>query len=370
MKMLSTFLILISPLFSFGGSPIESAHTIRAAGMGGVEIPFAFGVDAIFHNPAALVRSPGLSIELATLNFGVNGEEALDLAQTASSINSTADYNQFFGKKIWLQANGQAGIAFPRVGLGFLSETQTTLELHNPGFPEFETYFINDTTMALAGAVPLDGSSSLGLTLKQIRRWGGSTTDLGLSTIANANNLSSIGDNFKNKGTGYGLDVSYMKSIPALTSPTFSLTVRDLGSTTFTKTEGTSAPPMINQNVNAAVGGMLDLPGLDWSYGFEVRQILNTDLQIGSKIHMGTEISLPFIDFRAGISQGYMSYGLGMNFFLFRFDLASYTEELGEYPGQTGQNRVLLGLTIDMTFDPNFKLVDSKGQRRKLKQRR
>lgn len=370
MKNLILIFMLYYPGLSFATSPMESARTIRAAGMGGVEIPFAVGVDAIFHNPAALVRSPGMSVQLGSLIFGVNGQEALELAETASSINSTADYNQFFGKKIWLEATGQAGVAFPRFGLGFLSETKTTLELHNPGFPQFETYFINDTTTALSGALPLDNASAVGVTLKQVRRWGGDTTDLGLETIADANNLNSIGDNFKNKGTGYGLDISYMRALAAPTSPTLTVAISDVGYTSFSKTEGVSAPPPTPQNVNLGLGGMLDLPGLDWSYGLELRQILNTDMQIGQKIHLGTEISLPILDLRAGIGQGYMSYGLGMNFYLFRFDVASYTEELGVYPGQTGQNRVLFGLTIDMSFDPNFKLIDNNGQRRKLKQRR
>jgi hypothetical protein len=366
---LFSFVLLLN-FQTFAASPVDSARTIRSAGMGGVEIPFAIGVDAIFHNPAALVRSPGLSVQLGSLIFGVNGQEAFDLASTGSSINSTADYNQFFGKKIWFEASGQAGLALPRIGLGFLSETKTALELQNPGFPQFETYFVNDTITALSGALPIDNASAVGVTLKQIRRWGGNTTDLGLETIASANNLESIGDNFKNKGTAIGLDISYMRAIAAPTNPTLTVAISDVGSTTFSKTEGVSAPPSNTQDVNFGMGGVLDLPGLDWSYGFELRKLLNTDMQIGSKIHLGTEISLPIIDLRAGIGQGYMSYGLGMNFFLFRLDIASYTEELGIYPGQTGQNRILIGLTIDMSFDPNFRLVDNIGQRRKLKQRR
>jgi hypothetical protein len=98
--------------------------------------------------------------------------------------------------------------------------------------------------------------------------------------------------------------------------------------------------------------------------------LLETDIQAGKKIHLGTELSLPIIDLRAGINQGYMTYGIGINLLVFRIDAATYTEELGAYTGQSGQNRWLIGLSMDMSFDANFTLSDNDGKKRKLKRRR
>lgn len=345
-------------------------RNIRASGMGGINIPIVSGVDAVFYNPAALAKGTGVYIELMDIALGVNGQEAIDLAQTGSSITNPSDYNQFFGKKIWVEGQGLAGVTLPYLGVGFLSQTRISLELHNPGFPQFQTYFHSDTVVAFGGAVNLGNKTYLGATLKQVQRWGAETIDLGLTTIANANSLSSIGDNFQNKGKGYGIDMAIMKDFDALTNPTVALTWQDIGNTSFVKTDGASAPPAIQQNLSFGAGGNVDLPGLDWAYGFEMRHLLEPEIQIGKKIHLGTEVSLPIIDLRAGLGQGYKSFGLGANFLIFRLDAATYTEELGVYPGQTGQDRFLVGISIDLGFDANFNFVDNNGKRRKLKQRR
>lgn len=363
-------LFLMLPQLSRAQEAYEMGRTIRSLGMGGMYIPLATGVDAVFYNPAALAKGSGLNIELMNLWFGLNGQEAYDLIQAGSSITSPASYNQFFGKKVWFEADGRAGVTLPYLGLGFLSQTNVSLELHNPGFPQFQTYFNSDIVVGLAGAMSLGNKNYLGMTLKRVQRWGGETIDLGLTTIANANSLSSIGDNFQNRGTGYGIDLAYMKEFDGPLSPNISLVWQDVGVTSFLKTDGAAAPPSINQNVSLGVGGNLDLPGLDIAMGAEMRHLLESEIQIGKKLHVGTELSLPFIDLRAGLGQGYMSYGLGMNFLIFRLDAVSYTEELGVYPGQTGQNRILLGLSIDLSFDANFNFVDNNGKKRKLKQRR
>lgn len=362
--------LLMLPTLSSAQELKELGYSIRSMGMGGMYVPVASGVGAVFHNPAALGRGTGLTIELMDLKLGVNGQEAIDLYNTGTSINNPSDYNKFFGKKIWFETQGHAGVTLPSMGIGFMSNTQVSMELHNPGYPQFQTYFLNDQIIGLGGAFSLGNKSYLGVTFKQIRRWGGETIDLGLTTIANANNLSSVGDNFKNKGTGYGIDLALMKVLDAPSSPSLSLVLRDVGNTQINKTDGVAAPPSITQNLVFGAGGMLDLPGLDFTYGMEVRHLLDSEVQLGKKVHLGTEVSLPFVDLRAGVGQGYMSYGVGMNFFFFRFDVASYTEELGVYPGQTGQNRYVAGLTIDLSFDANFSFVDSTGHKRKLKQRR
>jgi hypothetical protein len=61
---------------------------------------------------------------------------------------------------------------------------------------------------------------------------------------------------------------------------------------------------------------------------------------------------------------------VGLNFLIFHIDAVSYTEELGVYPGQTAENRVMVGLSIDLGFDADFKFTDNNGKKRKVKQRR
>jgi hypothetical protein len=193
---------------------------------------------------------------------------------------------------------------------------------------------------------------------------------LGLSTVVDGADLQSIADQFDDKGVGYGVDIAWLQEIKAPLNPTVTIVWQDVGSTAFTQTAGDSAPVHIDQNLSAGAAIGIDLPGLDWTVGIEGRHLLDADIQLGKKLHVGTELSLPLIDLRAGLNQGYFSYGVGLNFLLFRLDAVSYTEELGVYPGQTADNRYMIGLSIDLGFDANFNFQDNNGKRRKLKQRR
>jgi hypothetical protein len=74
---------------------------------------------------------------------------------------------------------------------------------------------------------------------------------------------------------------------------------------------------------------------------------------MGKKINLGLELSWPIIDVRGGFQQGYLSYGVGCDIWLFRLDLASYGVELGEYPGQLEDRRYMLQMTFDFGVDPS-----------------
>lgn len=353
----------------------ETSRSLRALGMGGVYIPFVTGADAVFYNPAALGRVSGLDIKLASVAVG--GGSTSDLTQeTLNELqnidpNDPSTFNNLFGKRIWLQGTGKVAFALPYFGMGYLTDYETSLELHNPAYPEFDTYFRNDTAIYLGGAVPLGPVSYLGMSLKRINRWGGNSQQLSLTEVSNATSIDDIGRNFDRKGQGYGLDLAVMTEIPLpLLKPTFALVWQDAGSTSFTKTSGTEAPPHIEQNLSFGAGVALDLPGLDVAVGGELRHLLEPDIQAGKKLHLGAEVSLPVLDLRAGYGQGYLSYGVGLNFLIFHIDAVSYTEELGVYPGQTAENRVMVGLSIDLGFDADFKFTDNNGKKRKVKQRR
>lgn len=372
MKTFLVFFIIALSLPAMSQSIGDNVRSLRSRAMGGVVIPFASGADSIFFNPAGLGGSSLLDIKLMEIDVGVNTTGVTEAANIQNiDANNSSTFNQLFGKRIWVEATGKTAFHLPILSVGYIHDSEVSLELHNPAFPEFETYFRNDQAIYLGQAFSIGPSSYLGFSIKRVNRWGGSTQNIGVSSIAGATSLDSIGGNFENKGQGYGLDLGVMTELPApLLKPTFALVWQDVGSTAFTKTAGTDAPPRINQNLSAGAGLSMDLPGLDWTVGFEGRHLLEPDIQIGKKIYVGTELSIPLIDLRAGYSQGYLTYGVGLNFLIFHFDAVSYTEETGIYPGQAGDSRYMASLSIDLSFDANFKFTDNDGKKRKLKQRR
>ncbi|HEY8272039.1 MAG TPA: hypothetical protein VIG33_14200 [Pseudobdellovibrionaceae bacterium] len=361
------FLFIFSSLSSHAFEVMETHHNVRSNGMGGIYMSIVNDSNALFVNPAALGRTEGLNLEVLNLEVGING---LDVYNDFKDINSSdsASFSEFFGKDIWLRSGGKAAITLPYFGIGAYTDIQTHLVLHNPAFPQFETTFLNYYGLVAGGAFPLGPISYGGLSFKRITRWGGQQ-NIDLGVIA-AGDPAQIADQFKNKGNGYGVDMAFMTMLPMPLSPSLSLVWQDVGSTAFTKSDGIDAPPRIHDNLSFGASTLMDLPGLDWTTGFEYRHITESQYHFGQKLHMGTEISLPFIDLRAGLNQGNASYGLGLSFLFLHFDVASYTEEIGAYPGQTSQKRIELGLSLDLSFDADFSITNSHGKKRKLKQRR
>lgn len=367
MNIIFGFLLFFSPLLARAAEVAETHRSVRSAGMGGLYMSIVDDADAIFVNPAAMGKTSGFNWQVVNLEGGVNG---LDVYNDFRKIDASnvASFNDYFGKEIWFRLGGKAAFTLPYFGLGVYSDSQTGLELHNPAFPQFDTTFLSDYGIVVGGAFPIGPTSYGGLTFKRISRWGGQK-DIDLGVIAGGD-ADAIADQFQNKGNAYGIDASVLTTLPVPLSPTVSLAWQDIGSTAFTKSAGTDAPPRIHDNLSLGVSTSLDLPGLDWVAGFEYRHITESEYPFGQKLHFGTEFSLPMIDIRGGINQGYAAYGVGLNLLFLRFDVASYTEEMGAYPGQTPQNRVELGLSLDLAFDADFRLVGADGKRRKLKQRR
>jgi len=345
----------------------EMTRPTRSLGMGGVIIPIVNDGDAVFYNPAALANVKNINLQLADIEIAANGEDAYKIAQDVKNIDDPATQNSLFGKRLYAQASDRTSIATRYFGLGIYTEYNASLQLHNPAYPQVDTYFRNDTGVVMGGAIPLGTSTSIGLTLKQIRRWGGYEQDLGAAEMINLKNISSLGTLFQNKGTGYGADAAFMTTFDAPLKPTFATVLQDIGDTSFTETGGTAPPPRIQQNLSTGLSAGAGNSDFGWTVAVEARHLLESDIQIGNKLHVGAELSLALLDLRVGMNQGYLTYGAGINFYFFRLDAASYGEELGAYPGQIQDNRIQIGLTMNLNFDADFNFTDND---RKTKQRR
>lgn len=363
----SLFMFCVSQTV-FAAELYEYNRPIRALGMGNVYLNFVKDTDAPTVNPAALGYVSGISVEMINIGVGINGMDAYNNFSGSQGVSSSSDYDRYFGKKIWLGAGGRASAVMPNFGISVYDDGKVSMILRNTAFPNIDMNFINDYGIVVAGAFPIAPLTSFGVALKRINRWGGNQT-VGLSTIA-AGSADALKNEFENKGVAFGGDLALMMKLPSPLSPSFSIVWQDVGSTAFTKTTGNDAPPRIKDNLQAGVGAVLDLPGLDIAGGIEYKHINDTGTQIGKKIHTGFEIGLPFVDLRVGTNQGYSTFGAGFSFLFLNLDAAYYNVETGEYPGQTPENRVMIGLSMDLSVDANFNFYSKDGKKRKLKQRR
>jgi hypothetical protein len=363
--------IFLSVAVSWGAEIPELNRSIRALGMGGAYASIVTGNDCLYYNPAYLRYNSMLNLELLNFGAGVNGLTVYDKLKGITDLSDPNQLNQLMGTYIWLGANGRLSLIAPYFGLALGSDVAVTMSFRNPAFPEIETYYRNDTDTRFAFAYPLGDKGAVGLTVKRIARWGGDSQVLGIAQIVNPSQLSNITANFQNKGVAYGADLALMYKMDGLVSSNVAAVWHDLGSTAFVKTAGSDSPSRIKDNLVLSYGVAMDLPGFDWTAAIDYRHTNTTGIEASKKMHIGTEFSLPFIDLRVGGSQGYASYGVGLDMLLLRFDAVMYKEELGSYAGQNGDDRIMLGLTLDLGFDADFNFLDTKtGKKLKLKQRR
>ncbi len=365
------FLILILSFKAWSAELYEYNVTTRAHGMGGVYTPFPDASNAMWVNPAYLAYVEGIHWEFTNLHVGLNGQEAYQAFSQVPTFTTPAEYAALYGEKLWVGGHGHFSFATPKYAFGYFNHSTLLAGFDNPPFPDFNVEFYNDSGFQFSFATPLIENLALGFSFRQLRRWGG-VSSVGLTSI-NAGTGVDLTTLFDNKGNALAMDWALSAKIPFLFSTTVNLVWKDFGTTTFAKIAGTDSPPRIVDNLILSAGTLMDMTGLDWRTGIEIRYLNQWNVQAGKKIHLGTELSLPLIDLRAGLSQGYQSLGIGTNLYVFTVDAAQYTVEVGDYPGQTPDERWEISLSLSMSIDADFSLnsIDAKtGKRRKLKQRR
>jgi hypothetical protein len=350
----------------------EYQRPIWSMGMGGVYTPFPREADMPTANAAYLATVKSFSLEVMNIMLGAPGMDKIQDIQNLPPMDDLSDLNGYMGKTIWTAADGRFSAVMPYLGVSLYNNFYLESYFSNPLMPEWYLNFSNDAGFTMAGAMALGPDVFVGLGVKRITRWGGSNV-IGFDLIdqyIQTQDSNVILDQFQNKGLGYGVDLSVLYKPENNKAPTMTIVWKDVGYTTFQKTEGTGNPPHLADNLIFGVGYEWDGPGLDTKLGFEYRNITTRGMQFGEKLHFGSEFSLPLVDLRFGLNQGYMTYGLGLDLWFFRLELAQYTMEAGEYPGQTPDQRLQIGFSVDLEVDANFNVTSANGQKRKLKQRR
>jgi hypothetical protein len=376
LKLILVIGLIFSSIFTYSKELYQSNLGLKSMAMGGTVNSWVRDSDAVLFNPAALAYVEKLEIKIVSLSLGagVNGEGGAqgvyDEWKDLGEINGVDDFSKLSGKDIYLGVNGRSGIAVPYFGFVGYSDNYMLARFHSPPNPAFETKFFADVGLAAGVGFPVGQSSAVGLTFKRIQRNGGEKS-IDLGVLLDSELATAIQESFDARGQAYGFDMALMHQVSgAPFKPSIALTWQDIGYTSFQKTSGSSAPPHISDNLSLGVSAQFESMLLSVLTAAEYKFITRTGEQFGQKLHLGAEVSIPFIDIRAGLNQGYMTYGLGLGFLIFDFDLAYSPVEIGGYPGQTPNNRFFAGLSLSLSFDANFKLQDAKGKKRRLKQRR
>jgi hypothetical protein len=66
-----------------------------------------------------------------------------------------------------------------------------------------------------------------------------------------------------------------------------------------------------------------------------------------TKVHAGAELKFfKFIALRAGMNQGYLTMGAGIDLILFELDAALFTQEVGSFPGDKARSGISLQAAV------------------------
>lgn len=347
----------------------QPGQTTRSLGMGGTYIAFARGVDALFYNAAALARNDGFSFTLAEIqpSISTNAQRLADQSQGSGSSTTAGDLDDLYGKTFFIDVNARSGFVFPYWGAGAYSTNYITESFSNPVFPTFNVEFISDYGYLVSGAVPLGPQTSLGLTGRHIKRWGGEQEIL-VTNLLGTDDQALIESTITDKGTGNAMDVSFLHTFDGDWNPSIAAVWYDLGNTKFNPTVG-NGPPQQENNLVFGLSAQRKIPMGMWTNSLEYKFVQQTE-SLSKKIHLGTEVSLGIIDLRAGLYQGYVSYGVALDLSFLRIEAASYTVELGNSAGQNPSERYQASISFNLDFDQAFKLKTSDGKKRRLMQRR
>lgn len=361
------FLIILFLSFNtFAIELFQTGQTTRQIGMGGTSIAWARGADALFFNPAALARVNGFTFKMVEFGPGVS-TNSTDLAQSFSSSFSQQDINELYGEKVFADATGYTGVVIPYFGVGGYSNNTLLMSFNNPSFPTFNVDFVSDYSYVFGAAIPINDHFSLGLSGRHVKRWQG-YSDILVSSLVGNNAEDVLRANLLNRGKGNALDLSALYTIKGNWTVDLAAVWKDVGDTKFNATQSVG-PDRQENNLIFGLSAQKEIGLMSWTNAIEYKFVRNSG-DITKKIHLGTELSLAFVDLRAGYNQGYLSYGVGLDLWLLQIDLAKYTAELGASAGQTRSDRYQASVSLMLDFDSSFKLTNSDGKKRRLQQRR
>ncbi len=339
---------------SFAEELYDSYRAARAMGMGGAYTGVVQGLDSLFYNPASLADIRGVNFNLMDLGLGVSDvdQAVIDSLQELQDSSTIAQALQdLYGEPVALAANIKAGLALPGFAIAGYGFGDLSLTVNNPVIPNVEMNAIVDVGLAMGFGFRLNSLMNFGVVARRVTRYGDRQT----FTASSVSQLDPevFSDAFEKKGNGLGVDVGLdFVGRGSFLIPKLSLVYKDIGNTSFTSTSSTLGPPPTQEAELIYSGSLIfDASLASLTLAADYRHALKEDVSDGKKIHAGAELSLPIMDLRAGLNQGYITYGVGLNFGLFRLDAASYGLETGEKLGQKEERRYSAQLSLEFGFD-------------------
>jgi hypothetical protein len=391
MRKAAILLVLITALAAGKAFAAEYAEipfvpmSPQVMAQGGAFIAQAHGYDSFFYNPAGFSRS-GAAMTLAATSAWIYAkpDALLSFGQEALAGTTTpATMLGFMNTQVTTGGIGvgsSAGIGYVGNGLGLGAVLMVDSLLSGPSLLGM-TGDLTATVGFIGGlSVPFE---LLGITFHaggairpMIRIHSPLSNSVSLQMLmavaSGSNLLTSLNSADAFYGAGIGLDLGLIAELGGLT---VGVSIRDLGGTQFkydqtsvstlvstfnsqmkfpTGTPVTADQYVIPMDIGAGVALHPDLGAfkyfLDPSVSVEMHDLvgaLSGTVSPWTRLHVGAEVTvLSLFSVRAGLNQGYLTFGGGMKLLFLDMNLALFTRELGLHAGDKPNSGATLELAI------------------------
>jgi hypothetical protein len=357
------------------------ARSPRALLMGDAYTAIADDEFTLFYNPAVLGRNKGVSFTLLDPTFGLT--DALSELDRFKNFPSGAGAapkiaNRILDFPIYLQAGIFPTLKMGQFGFTLFANNKSSLVLRNATNPELDINYKYDrgfifgfaqnfgtgafSSKAKKGAksaVSAGTRLSVGMAIKHMNRQGlDNHFDLfGTTILSKINSGHTDINSLKNAfgystGKAWGFDLGGEYAISSgKSSLTSAISILDIGSTRFTKTEGTGEVPKQDMMINSGIAYKQDFGLFDYTLSADIHP-MNSAIDFGRKFHFGTELSLPLVTFNVGWSEGYVSYGGTIKLWPIKITTGFYGVEVGSHFREQEAKRFILYVSLfDFSID-------------------
>jgi len=387
-RFVCAFIALLGSGTAFAGTVTEIPFvpvSPQVMGQGGAFIADAHGYDSFFYNPAGFSRPGGSLTVLSATTWAYSRPDELIglLGRYGAGTGSSSSALNFLSRQVSSGGFGigtSAGIGYVGNGLGLGVMMIEDSYLYGPDLMGAQGDLT--ATIGFIGglSVPFDLMGlkvHVGGDLRPMIRVHAPISNLVangmLTALADGNNLfAPLNSSEALYGVGIGLDLG---AIAELGRFTFGVSVRDVGGTqfsynkntfgTFWKTFGSTLGfpggssangdrYVIPMNVGLGASFHPDMGALaywvDPSLSIDLQDlggVLDGSHPVWYALHGGAQFKLlSLFALRAGLNQGYLTFGTGVKLFVLDMNFALFTQELGAYLG----DRPRSGATLDVAI--------------------
>ncbi len=379
--------VLLAGVSSFASDGVSfrihhQYQSLRALGMGDAFVAVANDYSSIFYNPAGLARRTDGQINLSfdagmTPKF-IDISKQIQDAQNTTGTESDKQQaiidviNKNAGSTFGLRFMGPNGIwVRPNWGVAVIPvDLSVQMDLHNQVGPAINTTVYADSTVAYAYAKDFDwipdSRFSMGVTGKFVNRGYVSKPVTAMEAAVDPNLVKK-----EDLMEGYTVDADvgalWTPNIPAegwlswlsLARPTFGAVVRNVGELGFAQSlklinkSKTDAPEKLFRVVD--IGTRWEYPTV-WIFGgrgtLDVRDIGHPLFSLKKGLHVGFEFDWVVTNwwkghYNVGLSQGYLTGGVGMQLGIFNLDAVTYSEDVGPYNFPQESRMYMVRLNMD-----------------------